>query len=171
MNKNVENLQLPDLSKDYRGLLNAARSALFKNASERERKEFKDELIKSYDEVNIFHTGQELRQDDEYFFLQVLYLAKKQGSEENISFSAKSMLALLGRTNNTSEYDRLVASLRRMTGMLLKLSVRLPGGSYFDYGGSLISNFELLEKNAGDKNCEKWSVSLTVKIVNLFDSQ
>lgn len=172
MNEIVPNEQLPEWSSDYRGLPNAlARSALFTVAREGIRKQFKEETIAASQGITLVYTGEELRQDDEDVFLQVLHIAKEQRLGENISFSANSMLEALGRTRNVGSYERLTTSLKRMTGMLLQLSVRLPDGTYLRYGGSLISEFSVREKLDGDHSVQNWVVSLHKTIVKLFDPQ
>ena len=172
MTEIIEKSKLPDWSQDYRGFPNAlARSALFAVAREGDRKQFRDELIASSKEINLVYTGEELRQDDEDVFLQILHIAKEQRLGENISFSANSMLQALGRTSNAASYARLEASLSRMTCMLLKLNAQLPDGSYVRYGGQLISQFAVREKLDDNKTTQHWVVSLHKTIVELFDPQ
>lgn len=173
MTEVVDPEHLPEWSKDYRGFPNAlARSALFTVAREGTRKQFKDESIASSREISLVYTGEELRQDDEDVFLQVLHLAKEQRLGENITFSANSMIEALGRTSNAASYERLNSSLKRMTGMLLQLAVHLPDGSYVRYGGSLISEFIVREKiDEDDNSVQYWIVSLQKTIVKLFDPQ
>lgn len=172
MTEILESEHLPGWSNDYRGLPNAlARSALFTVAREGTRKQFNEEVIASSQDITLVYTGQELRQDDEDVFLQVLHLAKEQRLGENISFSANSMIEALGRTSNAASYERLNASLKRMTGMLLQLTARLPDGSHLRYGGSLISEFTVREKLDDDRTTEHWVVSLHKTIVKLFDPQ
>ena len=173
MSEIEKNDQLPGWSTDYRGFPNAlARSALFTVTRAGERKQFKNDVVASSQDITLVYTGEELRQDDEDVFLQVLHIAKEQRLGENISFSANSMIEVLGWTRNTGSYVRLDASLKRMTGMLLQLAVRLPDGSYLRYGGSLISEFTVRERlDADDKTIQLWVVSLHKTIVKLFDPQ
>lgn len=164
--------QLPGWSVDYRGLPNAlARSALFTVTRNGVRKKFDEEVIASSKDITLIYSGEELRQDDEDVFLQVLHIAKEQRLGENIKFTANSMIDVLGWTRNTVSYERLNASLKRMTGMLLQLTMRLPDGSNLRFGGQLISSFVVHEKPDGDKSFQNWVVSLNETIVKLFDPQ
>jgi hypothetical protein len=173
MTEIIEPSRLPDWSNDYRGLPNAlARSALFTVSREGPRKQFNNEIISSSSDATIVYRGEELRQEDEDVFLQILHYAKEQQLGENISFSANAMIVALGRTSNRASYDRLIDSLKRMTGMLLEISVRLPDGAMVRYGGSLIVDYTVREKDSGgDKLMQYWVVSLNKTIVRLFDPQ
>lgn len=171
MNDIEKSEHLPDWSNDYRGLPNAlARSALFTVARAGERKQFKNDIIASSRDITLLYTGEELRQDDEDVFLQVLHIAKEQRLGEDIKFTANSMIEVLGWTRNTGSYERLNASLKRMTGMLLELDVCLSDGSRIHFGGSLIGGFSYREEITNDP-LRQWVVSLQKNIVKLFDPQ
>ena len=70
----------------------------------------------------LVYTGEELHQDDEDVFLQVLHLAKEQQLGEDITFTGNAMIQALGWTRNTGSYERLSACIPR-------LSTASPSGS------------------------------------------
>ena len=75
----VTQLQLPLWPNDLRGIPNAfARSALFNvaNARKGERSNVKRLEIAALRGISITYTGEELRQDDEDVFLQLLHIAR-----------------------------------------------------------------------------------------------
>jgi len=160
---------LPLWSKDYRGMPNAlARSALFSVSRSAERRDFKREVIASSQGITLVYTGEELHQDDEDVFLQVLHLAKEQKLGEDIKFTANSMILALGWTRNAGSYERLSRCMTRMAGMLLELTISLPDGGRMHYAGSLIGEFSWREKITDDP-LREWVVSLQKNIVKLFD--
>jgi hypothetical protein len=160
---------LPLWSKDYRGMPNAlARSALFSVSRSAERRHFMREVIAASQGITLVYTGEELHQDDEDVFLQVLHLAKEQKLGEDIKFTANSMILALGWTRNTGSYERLSRCMARMAGMLLELTVSMPDGSRVHYAGSLIGEFSWREK-VSDDPLREWVVSLQKNIVKLFD--
>jgi len=165
------NDSLPLWQQNQRGLPNAlARSALFNVANLRsggERHYFTSATIASSKGIILVYTGQELRQDDEDVFLQVLHLAKEQKLGENISFTAHSMLVALGWTINSESYKRLTICMDRLKATSVRLTVETPGGGSMGFAGSLVGEFEWQEKASNDP-LREWNVSLEKNIVKLF---
>ena len=162
--------QLPLWSQDFRGLPNAlARSALFGVAHLRKgvRKDFKRAELASTHGIRLVYTGEELRQDDEDVFLQVLHLAKEQQLGEDIRFTANSMIVALGWSRNSESYERLSVCMNRMKATALVLTVDRPGGGSMSFTGSLLGEFSWREKGSDDPMRE-WVVSLEKNIVKLF---
>jgi hypothetical protein len=162
---------LPLWQQSQRGLPNAlARSALFNVANLRsggDRHYFTSATIASSKGINLVYTGQELRQDDEDVFLQVLHLAKEQKLGENISFTAHSMLVALGWTINSESYKRLTICMDRLKATSVRLTVETHGGGSMGFAGSLVGEFEWQEKASNDP-LREWNVSLEKNIVKLF---
>ena len=159
---------LPAWSKDYRGMPNAlARSALFTVSRNGERKKYRDEVIASTGDISIVYTGEELRQDDEDVFLQVVNIAKAQHLGENINFTAYSMVTQLGWSKHSVSYARLKESIGRMVSGTIELTVSLPDNAKLRYAGHLISSFVHLEKTT-DVQLSQWSVSLQKNMTKMF---
>lgn len=158
---------LPVWQNTYRALPNAiARSALFNTANLRsggERAFFNAIEIASTNDIVLTYTGEELRQDDEDVFLQVLHLAKEQKLGEDIGFTANSMVVSLGWTRNSESYRRLHGCMRRLKATAVELTMGRVG-----FSGSLLSSFQWREDEFGDPSRE-WRVSLDRNIVKLFD--
>lgn len=173
-NQEVKALEahLPAWSQAYRGMPNAlARSALFGVAHVRSgtRKDYKRHPLASTKGILLTYTGEELRQDDEDVFLQVLHLAKEQKLGEDIMFTAHSMLVALGWTRNSESYDRLSECMNRMLATALSMTVERPEGR-MSFSGSLLRGFRWREKGTSDP-LREWAVSLDKDIVALFDPQ
>lgn len=165
------NDQLPLWASDYRGMPNAlARSALFTVGRSTVRKNHNREVIATTKGITLVYTGQELHQDDEDVFLQVLHLAKEQQLGEDIKFTGNSMIVSLGWTRNTGSYERLSACMVRLAASLLELTVELPETRRVYFAGSLIGEFGWQEEVTGEP-LREWKVSLQKNIVKLFDPQ
>jgi len=166
--------QLPMWQHSYRGMPNAlARSALFNVSNPRSagaRIDFKNAEVAATKGILLTYTGEELRQDDEDVFLQVLHLAKEQKLGEDIRFTANSMVVALGWSRNSESYKRLHQCMRRMKATMVELTLEMPGGGNRGFGGSLLSSFEWREDEMDDPRRE-WQVSLEKNIVKLFDPQ
>ena len=131
---------------------------------------FDSVVIASLNNITIVYSGEELRQDDEDVFMQVIDIAKVQKVGEDIKFTANSMIVQLGWTRNSSSYTRLADSIRRMKKATIELTESLPNGDKRHFGGSLVGEFEWLEKGT-DVQLSQWVVSLQRNIVHLFDPQ
>ncbi|MEC4723934.1 plasmid replication initiator TrfA, partial [Noviherbaspirillum sp. CPCC 100848] len=111
LRRNVEQAliaQLPLWENQVRGLPNPlARSALFSVARQNEpRQHLKERPITSVKGVEIFYTGEELRQDDEDVFLNLVHLARSQPLGHEVSFTAYSMLKSMGWPTSAPSYER-----------------------------------------------------------------
>lgn len=165
--------QLPMWPRDVRGLPNAfARSALFGVANIRKgaRGHLKRHPVAALKGITIQYTGEELRQDDEDVFLQILHLARTQALGESVRFSAYSMLTELGWTRNTGSYKRLADSLDRMKASAVAVTVECASGARENYTGSLIRAFRWRESST-DAPLRMWEILLEPEIVALFNPQ
>lgn len=161
--------QLPIWPENLRGMPNAfARSALFNvaNARKGERANLKRRSIAALTGVTITYTGEELRQDDEDVFLQILHVARMHTLGTFVQFTAHSMLSELGWTKNSSSYRRLVDCLDRLKASAVAVTVELPGGRQ-NYTGSLIRSFKWREEGR-DAPMRKWEILLEKEIISLF---
>lgn len=167
-------VQLPMWPQDLRGLPNAfARSALFTVANLRkgERRNMKRHPIAALAGITITYTGEELRQDDEDVFLQILHIARNQELGTPVRFTAYSMISELGWTKNSASYKRLVDCLDRMKASSVAVTVEDRIGNVREnYTGSLIRSFRWREP-ATDTQLREWEILLEKEIVSLFQSQ
>jgi len=165
-------LQLPIWPQDLRGLPNAfARSALFTVANMRkgERKNMKRHAIATLKGIEISYTGEELRQDDEDVFLQILHIARNQELGTAVRFTAYSMISELGWTRNSSSYRRLVDCLDRMKASSIAVTVSGQNGVRENYTGSLIRSFRWKEEGASGTPMREWEILLEREIISLFN--
>jgi hypothetical protein len=164
-------LQLPLWPNSVRGIPNSiARSALFNVANLRkgERKHYRQREIAALNGIGITYTGEELRQDDEDVFLQILHLARTHDLGMEVEFTGHSLLTALTWTINSASKARLVACLHRLTATALSISVTGRDGLREGYAGSLIRSFSWQDAATG-KAMRKWAVLLEPKIAALFD--
>ncbi len=162
--------QLPMWPEEMRGLPNAfARSALFTVANTRKgaRENFKRKQIASVNGITISYTGEELRQDDEDVFLQILHISRFYELGTFVQFTAYSMLKELGWTTNSASYKRLIDCLDRLKATSITVTLDLPSGVQRGYAGSLIRAFRW-KQEAEDAPLRQWQILLEKEIVSLF---
>lgn len=165
--------QLPLWPKDMRGLPNVfARSALFGVANLRkgERQNFKRRTIAALKGITLVYTGEELRQDDEDVFLQILHIGRLQPLGTEVRFTAYSLLGELGWTRNSGSYKRLTDCLDRMTASSLAVTVEGPNGGRENFTGSLVRSFRWKESASGE-SLREWKILLEKEIISLFNPE
>lgn len=172
-----EQIQLPMWPQDLRGLPNAfARSALFSVANVRSggpRAVHRRKEIAALSGILIQYSGDELRQDDEDVFMQIVHLSRLQDLGLPVKFVAYSLLQELRWSTNSDSYKRLVDSLDRMTASSLSVTVTVRGERE-NYTGSLIRSFRwkepASESGSDTSSMREWEVMLEPEIVALFNS-
>lgn len=165
-------LQLPFWRDEVRCMPNEIlRSALF-NAKNRNqtRRYFKNEEIAVIGQsVRITYTGEELRQNDESVWLQLIHLAKSIPVGSSVEFTAYSVVQALRLTKskpNPQHVIRLCDSLRRMQATSLSVySKRLGRGINI----SMIPKFEWCDEATGSR-LPKWRVCISPELLDLFGS-
>lgn len=153
--------QLPLWEERFRGLPNAlARSALFTigNSSD-PRLQFKDHPVFAIKGIEITYTGEELRQDDEDVFLQLVHLARLQPIEDGFDFHAATVLRELKRSNGTKEYTALRKSINRLKANAL--TVKTLEGEGKGFSGSVVRKFDWEGES-------RWHVWMEPEILRLF---
>lgn len=157
-------IQLPLWENQVRGLPNPlARSALFSVARQNEpRQHLKERPITSVKGVEIFYTGEELRQDDEDVFLNLVHLARSQPLGHEVSFTAYSMLKSMGWPTSSPSYERLRLCILRLTANAVEIRFDAGSGKR-GYGGTLVQEFTF--KDEADR---QWKVRLNPKLITLF---
>lgn len=161
--------QLPIWPEQTRGFPNSlARSSLFTVANFRKgaRAHFKRATIATLKGITITYSGEELRQDDEDAYLQILHCSRMQDLGTEVRFTAHSMLTELGWTKNSASYKRLVDCLDRLKATSIAVTVELPSGRE-NYTGSLIRSFRWREEH-GNTPMREWKILLEPEIVALF---
>lgn len=138
------------------------RSSLFTVSNHnRERLNLKNEVLFSFQNTDIFYTGEELRQDDEDVWLQLIYLSSQSQSSE-IFFRPYTFMGELGWPKRTQYREKLKASLTRMSATDLKIHNKAYGEGidlslvrkfiWYDTGGQL----------------KEWRIWLEPEVVKLF---
>ncbi|MEA3413565.1 MAG: plasmid replication initiator TrfA [Pseudomonadota bacterium] len=158
-------IQLPIWPDPHRAIPNPfARSALFTvGNSRRKREHFVQKTIDTFGNVEITYTGEELRQDDEDVFLQLLHISRISPLGEEIEFTAHQMLKSLNWPTNKPAYDRLRRTIHRLSAT--GVTVSADHGRY-GYNGSLVRYFAWKEPEGG--NSKSWRVCLEPRIIALF---
>ena len=164
----VEISQLPLWPDVVRSLPNEIfRSALF-NARNRKqpRVMMKSEPIAIIGDGRVTYRGEELRQDDETVWLQLVHLARQHVAGQLVEFTAYSFCKAIGWPIGKRSYERLKESLRRMQATGLDVhSKRLDRGVSM----SMIPFFEY-EDSETQKSLPRWRVRIAPELVDLFGS-
>jgi hypothetical protein len=167
----VADNQLPIWPNELRALPNSlARSALFSVANVRkgERENRKRHVVAALKGIEILYTGEELRQDDEDVFLQIVHMARLQPLGTPVMFTASAMISTLGWSRNTKSYTRLVDTIDRLKANALSVSSDNGLGKKELYSGSLIRSFGWKETTSG-ASLREWFIELDEKILGLFN--
>jgi hypothetical protein len=158
--------QLPLWPEVMRSLPNEIlRSALF-NARNRKtpRSMMKSESIAVIGDGRISYRGEELRQDDETVWLQLVHLARQHVAGQLVEFTAYSFCKSIDWSINSKSYDRLKECLRRMQATGLDVySKRIERGVSL----SMIPFFEY-EDSETRKKLPRWRVRIAPELVELF---
>lgn len=125
--------QLPLWDDELRCLPNEiVRSALFNARNRKQARAYlKQAEITLIGEGRITYTGEELRQDDQTVFLQLVHMAKEQPLGQTIEFTAYSFCKAIGWPIDGRSYTRLRGCLVRMqaTSLAAHVQRRITRGS------------------------------------------
>ncbi|WP_295580112.1 plasmid replication initiator TrfA [uncultured Lamprocystis sp.] len=163
----IENnvIQLPFWPEQRRGVPNdLVRGALFTVGNVRVKRSFlKNSLIATLSGIEIRYTGEELRQDDQDVFLQIVHLARLVPLGSPVTFTAHAMLQSLKWHPNVRSYTRLRDTITRLKATGLEVR-----GDQRGYSGSLIRDFTWKNDVTGDSS-RVWGVRLEPEIAALFN--
>lgn len=160
--KSVVQGRLPLWPEGVRAIPNEiVRSALFNAKNKKsERTHLKNATVCVIGDGEIFYTGEELRQDDETVWMQVLHLSRLQVLETRVVFVRAAFLREIKWPTNEPSYRRLDACLDRLSATNLTITSKRLGRSV---GVSLIRRFDL------DEISGMMIVELEPEIRALFD--
>lgn len=158
-------IQLPLWMEPQRGIPNELlRSALF-NARNRKvpRAFMKAAPIAVLGEGSITYQGEELRQDDETVWLQLVHLARSSAVGSIVEFVPSKFLEAIGWPRSKQSYDRLRESLRRLQANSLAFESSRTGAVA---GFSMVPEFKWEDEQK--QPLARWRVSLAPALVSLF---
>lgn len=158
--------QLPLWPETLRSLPNEiVRSALFVAANRKKPREFlKQREIAVIGDGRISYTGEELRQDDETVWLQLVHLARERPVGDVIHFSPRSFCKAVGWPINGQSYQRLRLVLTRLQATALTVySNRLAEGVSL----SMVPSFRWRDEHT-ESNLKNWQVRIAPELVILF---
>ena len=139
------------------------RSSLFTVTNHNIKREYiKERELYTFGETQITYTGEELRQDDEDIWLQIIYLFSKT-KEQFIEFLPYSILRFLGWPGRTQYCSKLKECINRMSATnIIIVNKSLGAGITL----SLIRKF--IWKEEDGSKLKKWKVWLEPEIIKLF---
>jgi hypothetical protein len=162
----VEISQLPLWPDVMRSLPNELlRSALFNARNKNQpRVNMKSEPIAVIGDGRISYQGEELRQDDETVFLQLVHLARQHLVGQLVEFTAYSFCKSINWPINKQSYERLKECFKRMQASGLDVySKRLGRGVSL----SMIPVFEYKDAET-EKSLPRWRIRIAPELVELF---
>lgn len=162
----LSNPQLPLWPEAIRSLPNEiVRSALFNAKNRKQKREMlRQATIAVVGEGRITYTGDELRQDDETVWLQLIHQAKEQRLGEMIEFTPYSFCKAIHWPIKGQSYDRLREVLTRLQATALSVySKRLGEGVSL----SMIPFFAWKDETSGG-SLPRWRLRVAPELVVLF---
>lgn len=160
-----ENYFLPNIAKKNRIIPNdIIRSSLFTISNHNRQRGFlKNHAIHTFGNTHINYTGEELRQDDEDVWLQLVFLASQLQSEV-IDFMPYRFLSQIGWPQRTQYREKLKSTLERMSATNVDISNKsIKAGISL----SLVRKFVWFN-NSTNVSLKQWKVWLEPELVKLF---
>lgn len=157
---------LPEWPECQRAMPNEIlRSALFNCRNRKQPRKFmKDVEIAVIGDGQVIYRGEELRQDDELVWLNLMHLAKNNHLGACVDFTPYSFVKALGWPIKGQNYERLRICLSRMQATAIRIqSKRL--GCFISV--SLIHKFR--SKNEQNETLSRWEVWVGEEMRLLFD--
>lgn len=160
-----QQMQLDIWPERVRALPNAlARSALFTAAGKREpRAALQRTKLVSLTDIEVMYTGEELRQDDQDVWLQVVHMARTAAVGDTVELTGHALLQALGWGRGADRYERVRASIQRMTESTVWIT---SPGQVHGWSGRLIGEFAWRDEDG--QGSATWRVKLDPKVVALF---
>jgi hypothetical protein len=142
------------------------RCALFTAGSKADtRLRFHDHLIASLAKLEVRFTGEELRQDDQDVFLQLIYMARPLPLGSQIEITGNAMLSTLRWGRSSRDYKRLRSSLMRLRFAHVKVESGQRG-----FIGNLLAElaWDSTEFGEDGMTSTRWTMAMDPRIINLF---
>lgn len=140
------------------------RSSLFTISNHNKQREYiKDRSLYTFGNTKITYTGEELRQDDEDVWLQIIYLFSKTDTNY-IEFMPYSILRELSWPARTQYREKLKLSIARMLATNLTIT-----NEVLNAGLSISIIRKFLWKHDDGSKLKQWRVWLEPEIVKLFE--
>lgn len=157
-------IQLPIWPEKRRGVPNdLVRGALFTVGNVRIKRAYlRNIVVATLSGIEIRYTGEELRQDDQDVFLQIVHLARLVPLGAPVTFTAHAILKALKWHPNVRSYTRLRDTVTRLKATGLEVR-----GDKRGYAGSLIRDFSWKDDETGARSRD-WVVRLEPQIAALF---
>jgi hypothetical protein len=151
-------VQLPLWQEQKRGTPNTfLRSALFAAIQSKDRVFIKETLLFSQQGITVKFTGEQLNQEDLDVWEALVHLARKHPLGTECSFTAHSILKMLGLDTGGCQHERLHSAIIRLTACAVE--IKHEGVKYF---GSLI------ESGVKDEVTSHYVISINRKLNRLF---
>lgn len=159
----ISSLTLPHIPELKRVIPNdMIRSSLFTVSNHNRKREYlKNASLCSFRNTEMTYTGEELRQDDEDVWLQLIYLASANALSR-VDFKPYGFLREIGWPQTVQYRNKLKGSLARMSATDLSIH-----NKEFQKGIDLSLVRKFIWSSHGEK-LEKWQVWLEPEIVKLF---
>mgnify|MGYP000916708156 CR=1 FL=1 len=113
----------------------------------------------------IIFTGQELRQDDETVWLQLMHLARENGLASKFEFTPHSFCKSIGWPTTGQSYDRLDECMIRLQATSLRIRSKRLGDAI---SMSMLPVFTSNRKRASEDFARPWIAGLHSDLVLLF---
>jgi hypothetical protein len=141
------------------------RSALFTAKNRKQvREDLKQAVVAVIGEGQITYTGEELRQDDETVWLQLIHLARENGLSTAFEFTPYSFCKAINWPINGQSFDRLDKCMTRLQATSLKIASKRLGD---EVSLSMLPGYTAKRrKNGGDGGL--WRIRMHDELVFLF---
>jgi hypothetical protein len=161
-------IQIPLWSDEHRPVLHdLVRSALFTCGQKDAREDLKAKPIYALEHIKITYTGSELRQRDYDVYLQILHLSRGltvDNRQEWVEFDARSLIKLLGWTQNSRSLVELRDTIRRLTACALEVTrARTKTSVPVVYGGPLLLKYAGAQEGSFDE-VTFWKVQINTEV-------
>jgi hypothetical protein len=153
--------QLEFWSEKVRGLPNTlARCALFTAAGKKEvRSKLQEAVVFSVQGFTLIYSGQELRQDDQDVFLQLVHMTRGVPVGHKLEITGYAILKAIGWGTGGRDYTRLRESIERLADTKIKIT-----GTDMEFRGGLLPSMT----RVGDSASSKFSLWLDPSVISLF---
>lgn len=143
------------------------RSALFSAKNRKQaRGNLKGAVVAVIGEGQIVYTGEELRQDDETVWLQLIHLARQNGLAMPFEFTPYGLCKSIGWPVTGQSYDRLDKCMTRLQATSLKILSKRLGE---EISMSMLPGYQAKRRKDGDGGL--WTVRMHDELVFLFSER